>query len=231
LEVLTIRATYDINRGLRHGEKKITDTTLQDPVALEKTAMRRHQRERRDAMPTGLRAAASTVIAERLRTCPAVADAQALLLTLPFGSEWSSDELASWQLARNRLLVLPRVAKGETLLRLHVVSDLARDLAPGPWGMREPSATCAPWPASALDCIIVPGLAFDDAGYRLGYGRGYFDRLLDAAPQAVALGAGFAVQRVSRVPRAPHDRPVHGWISEAGCEWWHQREHGTTWQR
>jgi 5-formyltetrahydrofolate cyclo-ligase len=64
--------------------------------------------------------------------------------------------------------------------------------------------------------VLVPGLAFDRRGYRVGYGGGFYDRFLDAHPHAQTLGMAYELQRVDRVPTEPHDRPVAGLITEAG---------------
>jgi 5-formyltetrahydrofolate cyclo-ligase len=64
-------------------------------------------------------------------------------------------------------------------------------------------------PVVAPEVIVVPGLAFDDDGGRLGYGGGYYDRWMAAHPEVHRIGVGFACQRVDRVPREPHDVRLH----------------------
>jgi 5-formyltetrahydrofolate cyclo-ligase len=71
------------------------------------------------------------------------------------------------------------------------------------------------------DVLFVPGLAFDAEGYRLGQGGGHFDRTLAALRgqrDIVAIGVGYAVQRVARVPRAGHDERMDWLLSEAALE-------------
>lgn len=72
-------------------------------------------------------------------------------------------------------------------------------------------------PAASPDLLFVPLLAFDEAGYRLGYGGGYYDRTLAALPQARAIGYGFSFQQVEAVPRGPFDIPLRIIVTEAGC--------------
>lgn len=67
------------------------------------------------------------------------------------------------------------------------------------------------------DLLFVPLLAFDNAGYRLGYGGGYYDRTLAALPRARAIGYGFSFQQVEAVPRGPFDIPLRIIVTEAGC--------------
>lgn len=91
-------------------------------------------------------------------------------------------------------------------------------LIAGAHGTMFPPATA---PAVVPDVVFVPGLAFDREGYRLGQGGGHFDRTLRALRRQkaiCAIGVGYAVQRVERVPRGPHDEKMDWLLSEAGME-------------
>lgn len=71
-----------------------------------------------------------------------------------------------------------------------------------------------------VQLLLVPGLAFDDSGCRLGYGGGFFDALLPQLPEEVmTVGAGFEIQMHRAVPEEPHDWPVQGLLSERGVRW------------
>jgi 5-formyltetrahydrofolate cyclo-ligase len=81
-------------------------------------------------------------------------------------------------------------------------------LAAGVWGIREPEPSA---PAVAPEIVIVPLLAFDRSGHRIGYGAGYYDLTIAAlrATQAVvAIGVAFAAQEIAAVPATPHDAPL-----------------------
>ena len=82
-------------------------------------------------------------------------------------------------------------------------------LTPGRYGTRHPDG-----PADAPDYVLVPLLAFDRAGNRLGYGAGYYDRTLAALPAAFRLGVGFACQEVEKVPVSPADVPLDAVATE-----------------
>jgi len=87
------------------------------------------------------------------------------------------------------------------------VDDPARDLVPGVWDIPEPDARCPVVAPEEVELFLLPGLAFDLGGHRLGYGRGYFDRVLGRAPgEKVALA--FDGQIVETVPVGPQDVPV-----------------------
>jgi 5-formyltetrahydrofolate cyclo-ligase len=85
-------------------------------------------------------------------------------------------------------------------------------LEPGRGGTHHPAAGEAVTP----DVLLVPLLAFDRAGRRLGYGAGYYDRTLAGLPQALAIGCGFAAQEMSEVPAGPEDVPLPLIATETG---------------
>lgn len=86
-------------------------------------------------------------------------------------------------------------------------------LMPGRFGTSQPPASAE---TVLPDFLLVPLLAFDRQGGRLGYGGGYYDRTLAALPRARAIGVAFAAQEVPAVPCGPHDRPLPGIATERG---------------
>jgi len=105
-------------------------------------------------------------------------------------------------------LVWPRVAdRGRALLTLHACAE--RELEPGSFGLREPRADAPQVALAAIDVALVPGLAFDAGGYRIGYGKGYYDRLLADAPAGLlTIGLCFKETFYPEIPRGAHDVPV-----------------------
>lgn len=94
--------------------------------------------------------------------------------------------------------------------------DPERALAPGRYGIAEPDETCPP---VEPDLLLVPLLAFDRRGGRLGYGAGWYDRTLAAlraTKPVLAIGLAYAAQEVERVPTDPHDVPLEGVCTERG---------------
>ncbi len=90
------------------------------------------------------------------------------------------------------------------------------ELVAGVWGIREPDpARCAPMATDEPDLVLVPGVAFDIRGGRIGYGAAYYDRLLGRCPPGTPLvAAAFEVQIVDAVPMEPHDRRVDRIVTE-----------------
>jgi 5-formyltetrahydrofolate cyclo-ligase len=84
---------------------------------------------------------------------------------------------------------------------------------PGAHGIHEPLAH---WPRVVPDILLVPLLAYDDDGYRLGYGGGYYDRTLAALPGARAIGIAYAGQRMDFLPRDAHDYPLNAILTQTG---------------
>lgn len=91
-------------------------------------------------------------------------------------------------------------------------------LEPGVFGLMEPVHAQHFTPPVQL--LIVPGLVFDDEGYRIGYGGGFYDALLERLnPDILTLGAAFQLQRAHRLPVSPQDLPVQGIVTEQGLTW------------
>ena len=110
--------------------------------------------------------------------------------------------------------VLPRIDKPSKLLKLHVVKSHA-DLVDGFWGIREPHPDTPTVTIEHIDMVLMPGLAFDRGGRRLGYGAGYYDRLLATTTRPVRVVATFDCQVIDAVPTGPADQPFHILVTES----------------
>jgi 5-formyltetrahydrofolate cyclo-ligase len=109
-------------------------------------------------------------------------------------------------------IAFPRVAAKDQALEFHLVPD-GEILAPGTFGIHEPLDH---WPRAIPAVILVPLLAFDDQGYRLGYGGGYYDRTLAGLLKARAIGIAYAGQHMDFLPHDAHDYPLHAILTENG---------------
>ena len=119
---------------------------------------------------------------------------------------WMIEEM----LKRGKRVVVPVAQPRTKRLRLSEVRDPATELARGAFGVWEPRPhVLRPVPLRHVDLVIVPGLAFDRRGHRLGHGHGYFDRFLGRIPARIpTVGLAFSFQLLDRLPTAPHDRAV-----------------------
>ena len=181
-----------------------------------KRRLREAMLARRDLMPVAARQDAQARIAERIAAMPAFAAANHLLMTLPFRNEWDTRPLIDVARAAGKRVALPRVDERSRMLELFEVTDLERDVATGFRGIDEPCAHCPPVAVAAIDWVLVPGVAFDPACRRLGYGGGFYDRLLPQVAARAPLTAGaFDLQVVEQVPAAPHDIAVDIVVTES----------------
>lgn len=164
----------------------------------------------RNALDADARAASDAAIAARILALPSFQAAQSVLLTLPFRGEWDTLPLFEAALGAGKQVVLPRVDSASRMLSLHAIRDVVRDVAPGYGGISEPHARLPQFAADNVDWVLVPGIAFDLHGRRLGYGGGFYDRLLPLLPRYARHVAGaYDEQIVDAVPFAPHDVAVH----------------------
>jgi len=174
-----------------------------------KLALRREMLAWRDALGADARATAGSSIVAKLVALPSFAVARTVLLTLSFRSEWDTLPLVRQALASGKTVAAPRVNAMTRMLELYAIRDPVRDVGTGHQGIPEPLPHCPPVDTSAIDWVLVPGVTFDRDGRRLGYGGGYYDRLLPLLPPRAARIAGaFDPQIVERVPAGPHDITV-----------------------
>ena len=183
-----------------------------------KARLRGEMIARRDALPEAERGRIAEALAGVLAGMPQYAAARSVLATMAIGSEWSTRALLERARADGKTVVLPRLTPPPRRLALHAVEDLERHLVAGVWNIPEPDpARCPRFAFSDVDFAVVPALAADLQGYRLGYGAGYFDRLLagrGARPFCVtALPAGFVVDAL---PHEAHDVAVDLVVDERG---------------
>ena len=183
----------------------------------DKVALRRAVLARRDALPPADRADYGQRITASLLRLPEVMQARRILAYLSFGSEFDTSALIDALRAGGARLVLPRVEREQRALSLYAVEDLDSDLAPGVWGIREPRPErCERVARETVDLVLAPGVAFTPRGDRLGYGGGFYDRLLGDWPQRPPIVAGtFETQVVDALPCGAHDVPVDRVVTQA----------------
>ncbi|MDR0937736.1 MAG: 5-formyltetrahydrofolate cyclo-ligase [Mediterranea sp.] len=150
------------------------------------------------------RKALSVDVSAALERHPLFGAARVVLLYHSLADEVDTSGLLARWLGRKRVL-LPVVVDGAEL-ELREYRGEER-LATGRFGIEEPTGEAfTDYPA--IDLAVVPGVAFDRQGHRLGRGKGYYDRLLPRLTQAYKLGLCFPFQLVERVPAEPSDVPM-----------------------
>lgn len=174
-----------------------------------KAALRETILARRDAADEASRRESARIVTRRLAAMPAYRSAKLIAAYASFGSELDTAEFLAMALADGRQLLLPRINRARRILELRAVNNLDADLVTGVWGIREPSERCPVMPLDHIDFMLVPGVAFTAQGARLGYGGGFYDRLLALLDRRVVrVAAAFDLQLVDHLPEASHDQRV-----------------------
>jgi 5-formyltetrahydrofolate cyclo-ligase len=175
-----------------------------------KTILRKRVLAARDGMTPEERAAKSRAIEGRLFSLGEFRSARVVMFFASFRSEVETGAMIQRALASGKRVVLPKVIGKE--LALCEIRDFNADVVPGAWGIPEPGE-CRPAKLDEIDLMIMPGAAFDERGNRLGYGAGFYDRLLPAFTKTT-VALAFEEQLVPSVPSAPHDVPVHKIVTD-----------------
>ena len=185
-------------------------------------------RDRRQAF--GLRDAASSLIRARLLQLPELIRARTVMTYVSVGTEVATRDLIPQLLSLEKVILIPYCQGMD--LRLFRLRSL-EELLPGTLGIPEPPPELQNdvqrrGRPEDIDLVLIPGLAFDRHGNRLGQGKGYYDRfLMSLRPAAFKLGLAFECQIVDDLPRTPHDAPVDAVLTEKMLYRFAPREQGT----
>jgi 5-formyltetrahydrofolate cyclo-ligase len=157
----------------------------------------------REISPTA-RAADSECLVARCREWPTWESARSVLLFYPLGDEPEVTPLIPAALAAGKTIALPRFRPDLGAYEAARLESLQQLTPPARFGVREPEADCPALPLKQLDLVLVPGIAFDVFGRRLGRGKGFYDRLLTGF-SGIKCGVAFDVQVLPTLPAEPHD--------------------------
>ena len=173
-------------------------------IAEQKQQLRLQYLKLRDALSPAMREEFSSRIAALLTRLIDYNDAATIACYASVRSEVATAAILRHALDHGKMVYLPRMsAQGIELLKLTALEELT----PNARGIPEPPATAERIAPHAIELFIIPAVAIDKAGNRLGYGPGNYDRLLAANPrQKIALA--YSMQIAPMVPAEPHDVPV-----------------------
>lgn len=177
--------------------------SFENSQSLNKKTLRIHSLQKRAALAPQRRSEGAKGLFEfysQLYSFPNV------LSFASFKSEIDSGAI-NQRLADEGRLILPKIEGGE--LALFRVQSLEDDLDFNPLGFREPKDRCERVALNLLHFALIPGLAFDADHFRLGYGQGYYDRLLSKKTDLITCGVGFKEQWIEKVPHESHDIALH----------------------
>ena len=188
-----------------------------------KQTIRQRILSEREQLSAGLRTQLSIEIVRRIVQLPEYQNAHAVLGYMNFGAEFESELWVRQALADGKTLLLPKVNRATNELDIYRVADLQHDLAPGLWNICEPlPERCVRVEAlERVDFILLPGVAFGRDGARLGYGGGYYDKLLarrdeegGVAHSLALVAAAYSMQLVEGIPQEATDRKVQWLVTE-----------------
>lgn len=172
----------------------------------DKSRIRRDVLRKRDGIAASERERRDILIGERIFSLPEFREARVVFYFASFRSEVSTLSQIKEALRMGKKIVLPRVDPRLKVLKLYEIKDVG-ELSPGCMGIPEPAV-----PEERrreiddVDLVIMPGAAFDVRGNRIGYGGGYYDKLLSGMKKdAPLIAVAYEEQVVDRVPVEPHD--------------------------
>lgn len=177
---------------------------------IDKESLRKELLKRRDSIPHEVRKSKDRSILERLLPLEEIRHAGLLLLFASFRSEVDTREMAIRLINEGKRAVFPKVDGDRRGLLLYEVKDIG-ELIPGYMGIPEPSVLTDERMAdiNGVDVVVIPGAGFDAEGNRIGYGGGYYDRLLSSLTCDVTVVApAYEEQIIDSVPSESHDIKV-----------------------
>lgn len=178
-----------------------------------KRELRKRMRSVRTAVPAQARQARSSRIADRVRHLEAWSAARMVAGYVAMRGEADPAALLEEARAAGRAVVLPRVDWESETMHMHRV-DTTTDLEESGMGFLQPRAEAPRVDAGEIELVLVPALAADDRGYRIGWGKGFYDRLLPLMRRASRVCLVFDFQLVAEVPNTPGDERVDHLVTD-----------------
>lgn len=175
------------------------------PTAESKAEQRWQIRERLQNLSLAVRTVESMSVCRRLE--PQLQSARTILFYAPLPDELDVWPLLEKLLKTAKVCALPAFDDQTQFYSARRVKNLETDIFTGQFGVSEPLAGCEEIPLNRFDLVLVPGVAFDARGNRLGRGRGFYDRIL-AEVSGIKCGVAYDFQLVETVPTEAHDAPV-----------------------
>ena len=157
----------------------------------------------------------SKIITDSLLNSNEYIAAQTLFTYYPFRKEIDTREIIKDALAKNKKVVLPKVSGSE--IEIFFIKNVQKDLKSGSFNILEPDISiCRKADLRSIDLVIVPGLGFDLNFNRLGYGGGFYDKILEKLGRKVKkIALAFNLQILDNIPSCPHDQKVDIIITES----------------
>jgi 5-formyltetrahydrofolate cyclo-ligase len=184
------------------------------PIANSKSALRQKIRAQLEKISPAVRAVESIGLCERLKA--QIPSAHTILFFAPLPDELDIWPVLELSLALGTNCTLPFFDEEKKIYGAKLLKNLTADIATGKFGVREPAASCEEIPLNKFDLVLVPGVAFDLSGNRLGRGQGFYDRIL-AEASGIKCGVAYDFQLLEKIPTEPHDAQVDFMLTPSRC--------------
>lgn len=162
------------------------------------------------------------VLNQILNSCDYI-KSHSIFVFVSYGSEVDTKKLITYSLKEKKVYIPFTKEDSDTMTMVEIYS--LDELVPGHMGILNlPESLAQKRIRHNVDLVLSPGLLFDDQGYRLGYGGGFYDKFFEKNVHKTSLGIGYNFQRIDKIPHAANDIPLDGFISEKGVEYFNHRQ-------
>jgi 5-formyltetrahydrofolate cyclo-ligase len=192
---------------------------VEGEIALEKEATRDHFKKLRLNLSRDEVLSASSKIQKRLFVLPDFVDSRTVCFYVAKGNEVQTEHMIRKSLRAGRRVLVPLVNVQSGLLLVSELTDYDQNLEAGTFGVLEPKPMFRRIvPSTEANLVLVPGVAFDKHGHRLGYGKGYYDRFLNILSQSQShakfIGLAYDFQILEMIPHTRNDISLHKIVTE-----------------
>lgn len=183
---------------------------------LSKKEFRKAALIKRSKLTPDERAEKSLQIFNRLLDMESFKKARTVMIYMDFGSEVFTDPIIEYMLENGIRPVVPICQSETRTFKLSEIQDLKNDCQVGFYNIREPKSDCIRYvDVSDIDFVVVPGVAFSEDKFRLGYGGGYYDRFIETLREdAVTCAVAFEDQMYKKIPVQSHDKQIDFIVTE-----------------
>lgn len=201
--------------GKRMRDEPTTNDETSTELSAEKSALRTKMRHAMEAMSAAEARTKAEALAERALAWAPMARARRVMVYLSMSGEAGTGAIIERLLEAGVEVAGPRVDWESRTITPALIADPMSDVVEGNLGVPEPAPSAAGVPLETIDVVLVPALAYDLRGFRLGRGAGFYDRLLaDTRRVGLSLGFGLEAQLAPRVPTEPHDARLDALATE-----------------